>query len=193
MYDIALFVHLVGVALLISGLAISLVSLFRMTSARDITGVRAAALPGRLIAILMPVAMLLILVAGLYMVSQAKKNDEDFGWSSGWVQVAIAAFVIMLVVGPAVNGRRSEHLAKVAFAAPDGPITAEVDAARRDPVLHMAEGYGSAQVVSFLFLMTTKPGLLTSVLVAVVLGAIGIAIGLRTSKLAAQAPGVITS
>jgi Predicted integral membrane protein (DUF2269) len=153
MYDTALFLHLVGVAILVVALSYTLGGLFRAQRATSIGGIRSSLGFLPVAEKLIPVGMLLILAFGLYMVGKG-----HWGWGTGWVDVAIAIFVLMSVLGPAVESKRTAKLHEAVENLPDGPIPPEVEALRRDPVLTHVALFGSWQIVAFLYLMTNKPG-----------------------------------
>jgi uncharacterized membrane protein len=166
MYDVALFLHLLGVITLVIALAYTLGGLFRAQRASDIAGIRSALGFVPLAERLIPPAMVLILAAGLFMV-----GDGHWGWGTGWVDVAIAVFVLMSVLGPAVESKRTAALRDRVSELPDGPVPAEVEALRRDPVLTHVALFGSSQIVAFLFLMTNKPSLAGAIAACAVAGA----------------------
>src|SRR5437588_1027099 len=130
MYDVALFLHVLGVVTLVIALAYTLGGLFRAQRAPDVAGIRSALVFVPIAERLIPPAMIVILAAGLYMV-----GDGHWGWGTGWVDVAIAVFVLMSVLGPAVEGKRIGALHERIDELPDGPVPPEVEALRRDPVL----------------------------------------------------------
>ena len=93
MYDIALFLHLVGVVMLVIALSYTLGGLFRAQRATDVGGVRSALGFVPIAERIIPPAMILILACGLYMVGKG-----NWGWDTGWVDVAIAIFLLMSVL-----------------------------------------------------------------------------------------------
>ena len=153
MYDFALFMHLVGVVLLVISLSYTLGGLFRAQRASTVGDIRSSLVFVPIAEKIIPVAMLVILGFGLFMV-----GDGHWGWGTGWVDVAIAIFLLMSVLGPAVEGKRTAKLLEGVEELPDGPVPPEVEALRRDPVLTHVALFGSWQIVAFLFLMTNKPG-----------------------------------
>lgn len=191
MYNVALFLHVVGVVTLVSGLALSLIGMARAQRATDVRALRAALGLSPLTERLIPPALALILLPGLYMASR-HGGDGGIRWSSGWLDVAMGLFVVMAALGPTVEGRRIGALRLAAEEAPDGPLTAEIDAARRDPVLTHVGTLGACSIIAFLFLMTTKPalgGALATVLVAAAVSVVLGRLALRTvSVVAVSAP-----
>jgi hypothetical protein len=183
MYDVALFLHLVGVALLVTAISYTLGGLFRSQRATTVGQIRSSLVFVPLAERIIPVGMLLILGFGLYMV-----GDGHWGWGTGWVDVAIAIFVLMSVLGPAVESKRTAKLHDAVEKLPDGPVPPEVDALRRDPVLTHVAMFGSWQIVGFLYLMTNKPGWGGAIATALIAAAISVPLArlaLRTPATAA--------
>ena len=168
MYDIALFAHVMGVVLLVSSVMFSLTGVLRAHRAATVGQLRTAVSGSAVADGLIPPAMLLVWGAGLYLLSR-HGDDGHIRWTSPWIVASLAIVLVMSALGPAVEGRRVARLHKAAEETPDGPVTAELDALRRDPALVHVLLFGSCQIVVLLFLMTNKPGLGTTL--AVVIGA----------------------
>jgi uncharacterized membrane protein len=180
MYDFVLFLHLLGVALLVGSLSFSLGGFFRAQRAQTTGAIRSALDFVPLEEKLIGPTMLVLLASGLYMV-----GNGHWGWGTGWVDVAIALFVLMSFLGPVVEGRRIGALLERVKQVPDGPVTPEIEAMRRDPVLTHVAAFGACQVVAFLYLMTNKPSL-GGALAAVIAAAV---VSLVLGRLALRAPG----
>jgi len=175
MYDVVLFLHILGVVTLVTALAFSLCGLFAAQRASDDSGIRSALNFVPVAEKLIPPAMITILAAGLYLV-----GNGHWGWGTGWVDVALAIFAVMMVLGPGVEGKRIGAMHEKVAEAPDGPIPPELDAMRADPVLTHVATFGSTQIVVFLYLMTNKPSLGGALLTA----AIGAAVSMPLARLA---------
>lgn len=113
MYDVALFFHLLGVLLLVLSLSYTLGGLVVAQRAREVSGVRAVLTFVPVAERGIPVAMQLIAGAGLYMAAR-HGDDGSIRWSSGWLDVALVIFAVMLVLGPSVEGRRVRRLREAA-------------------------------------------------------------------------------
>ncbi|MDQ1703395.1 MAG: putative integral rane protein [Frankiaceae bacterium] len=156
MYAIALFIHVVGVVLLAGAVALSAACYFAARRATDIAGLRSALALLPATERLMPFAIPLILLAGLYMVGK-HGDDGGIAWSNAWVIVSLVMFVVMAIAGSGIEGPRLSALHKRALAAPDGAISPDLDTLRRDPVVRSIMFFGFAMITGFLFLMTVKP------------------------------------
>lgn len=158
MYDIALFLHLLGVALLIGAVTTTVLATLRAQTASSVGDIRLLTSVMKKIDVVIGPAMLLILADGLYMVSQ-HGGDGSIRWSSGWVDVALIIFLVMAVLGPTIEAGHAKRVLAAATQAPDGPIPSSLDALRRAPVPMYVSLFGVSQILAFLFLMTNKPGL----------------------------------
>lgn len=158
MYDIALFLHLLGVALLIGAVTTTVLATVRAQTASSVGEIRLLTGVMKKIDLVIGPAMLLILADGLYMVSR-HGDDGGIRWSSGWVDVALVIFLVMAVLGPTVEAGHAKRLLVAASQAPDGPVPVSLDALRRAQVPMYVSSFGVSQILAFLFLMTDKPGL----------------------------------
>lgn len=180
--------HLCGVGLLFLMISIELVALCGAPRAASTDRLRGALYAGPAAAKLAPVAVLVIAVTGLWMVGRFSWLD----FSEPWVVVSIAATVVVSALGVAVHGRRLEALGDAAERAADGPVSAELRALTRDPVMH-ASGWASVGAsVSFLYVMVAHPGAGWSVLAFVIAPAVGVAVGQVLLARSAQQPGPAT-
>lgn len=171
MYDIALFLHILGVVLLVGAVTTTLLAILRTQRAATVAEVGSLAAVTKKIDLVIGPAMLLILGPALYMVSQ-HGDDGSISWTSGWVEVALVVFLVMAVLGPTVEAGHAKRLVRLASELPEGPVPPELDAARRAPAGTYVTFFGISQILAFLYLMTNKPGLIGSITVCVVAGAL---------------------
>lgn len=167
MYDVALFLHIVGVVLLVGAVTTTLLATLRAQRARTVAEIASLTAVTRKIDLVIGPAMLLILGPALYMVSRGG-DDGSIHWTSGWVDVALVVFLVMAVLGPTVEAGHAKRLQRLATQLPDGPVPPELDAARRAPAATYVTFFGVAQIIAFLYLMTNKPGLIGSLTACVV-------------------------
>lgn len=158
MYDIALFLHLVGVALLIGAVTTTVLATLRAQTASSVSEIRLLTSVMKKIDYVIGPAMLLIFANGLYMVSR-HGDDGSIRWTSGWVDVALVIFLVMAALGPTAEAGHAKRLLAAASQAPDGPVSASLDKLRRTRVPMYVSSFGVWQILAFLFLMTDKPGL----------------------------------
>jgi uncharacterized membrane protein len=153
MDDVALFFHLIGALLFVAGIVLAGVA-FEFARRRD-RPAEIALLVGltRIGVVLVAVGGLLLPVFGLWLVDLG-----NFGYGSGWVEAAIALYVVVLVLG-GLGGRRPKEARLLAtrLAAKDGPMTNELRALL-DNRISRAENYGSLLIVlAIVVLMVFKP------------------------------------
>lgn len=171
MYDFALFLHLLGVILLVAAVTTTLVATLRAQTAGSVGQLRTLTAVAKKIDVVIGPATLLILAAGLYMVAR-HGDDGGIRWNSGWVDVAIVIFLVMSVLGPTVEAGHAKRLLQSVQDLPDGPVPAEVDALRRSSLVTYVSLFGAGQIVAFLYLMTNKPGLAGSLAACAVAAAV---------------------
>ena len=114
-----------------------------------------------------PVAIIGLFATGAYLTS------DLWTWDTRWIDVSIAALVVIAVQGPVVAGRRAKALEHALKENGPGPLG---DAARRmtrDPALWMATFANPGIVLGIMWNMTQKPGIAEAIAAV----AIGYAVG----------------
>jgi hypothetical protein len=121
MYSAALFLHLLGVVLLVGSVTTTLLTTLRVQTAGSVAELRTlTAVTKRIEAFIVP-GMVLIIVSGLYMVSQHGYHGS-IPWSAGWVGTALFVAVLLSVIGRTVEARDAKRLhAAVASASRQWP------------------------------------------------------------------------
>lgn len=152
-YNAALFGHVLGVLLFVSGIVLAGVP-FEIARRRQepseiavILGLARAGVP------LVGAGTLMVLGFGLWLV-----HLGSWGFGTGWVDGALALFVIALVLG-AVGGQRPKaarvHAAQLA--SEHAPLDAELRNLLCDPVSRAINYASAAAVLAILGLMVFKP------------------------------------
>jgi hypothetical protein len=192
LYEVVLFLHITAAVLTFGVAAVMHVLLARLRSATDVRQVRDQMPLLKGLGPLFPVGALLILAFGAYLV-QIADDGEGISWSDGWVIAAIVGLVAMEAVGGAVIARREKVLHDAVEAAPDGPVSGDIAALIHDKGIWYGSHFATAEAFGIVLLMTTKPSGVTSALVLVVAGLIGVASAvpfLRTAPVVlATSPG----
>jgi hypothetical protein len=190
MYNAALFLHLLGVVLLVGSVTTTLLTTLRVQTAGSVAELRTlTAVTKRIEAFIAP-GMVLIIASGLYMVSQHGYHGS-IPWSAGWVDTALFVSVLLSVIGRTVEARDAKRLhAAIDSASGEWPHAdlREVQLAA-SPIYSVF--FGSSQVVALLYLMTNRPGLAVSIAVCVVAAAASAIAGfirIRSVRRAAHAP-----
>ncbi len=185
-YTLALFIHLVGAIGAFVSIGTWLLGLAALRRACRVEQVRALAWLIIVASPLMVLSVLLIALAGLDMAL------STWGLHTGWIAVAIVSFVLMAPVGPLVLAARMYTVMDLAQAAPDGPLPDELERRTHDPILLVAAQTLTAVLLGIVFLMTTKPALVNSIVVMVVAFFLGVVSGLPfwlRGRRAKHAPG----
>lgn len=182
MYQVALFIHILGVFGIVAGHTLIHVGLEVMRRAQTIERIRdwAAILAG--LDKFMPPVTLAVLVAGVYMAW------TRWGWTTPWIDASLVIFLLLMILGPLLPGRRFAAINRAVKTQESGIIPDTLVAQYRDRTLWIIENASSALILAMLFLMTTKPGLAGTLVVIVTGLALGIVIGALSPT---DMPGVV--
>jgi hypothetical protein len=167
-YSMSLFLHIVGALALFAAFGLEWAGLYGLHRATVAGQVREwARLLGAPRFVGGPAA-LTVLITGIYL------SATRWG-AQGWIVVALAAMVVIAVLGAALTGRRAGAIDR-ALPAEDGPIPAALDRRLHDPVLTLSIALRTALFLGIVFVMSTKPstaGALTAMVVALIAGSAG--------------------
>jgi hypothetical protein len=163
-YDVILFIHLSALAAAFGADGVIVLVRRRLLAAR--TGGEALQwlAIAKAAARAYPVALLLLVASGSYMVHDA------WSWSAGWIDAGLAGAVALAVLGGGIEGRAAGRIAKGLAARPQEAPGALV----RDRVFWTVGLGNPALALGIVFVMATKPsapGAIASLLVAYALGA----------------------
>src|SRR5258708_39601270 len=102
------------------------------------------------------------------------------GWvlQSGWIAVGMISVVLMARLGKALMEPRRRTIDRLAREAQDGPLPESLEQRIHDPVLLTSVLTIAALLFGIVFLMTTKPALIGSLIVMAVSLGVGFALGL---------------
>lgn len=171
-YHYVLYIHLVSLFVGIGAAAILSVCLFQLRGARELTDAlpwgKVAGKVGRFF----PVAILGLFGSGAYMTS------DVWTWSTGWIEVGIAALVVLAIQGPVIaerSGKKLEHALKENG---PGPLGEHARRMTRYPGLWVTEFSAIGLVLAIVWNMTVKAGTGTAIAAAVIGYGVGAALGL---------------
>lgn len=154
MEDVALFLHLLGVLLFVSGAVVAGVS-FEVARGKERADEVALLLSlSRYGVALVGAGALLLFVCGLWLVGLG----DDVGFGTAWVDAAIALFLLVVALG-SLGGHRPKRARLLATELAERGETAgpELRALLDDPASRAAN-YGSALLIlAILALMVFKP------------------------------------
>ncbi len=179
LYPFALFAHIVGVLSLFMAIALEMSSIVGMRRASSIDQVRTWANLSAVSDRIFPLASLLTLIAGVYMAF------VGWGWQVAWIDVSLLVLILMSIVGPLVNSRRLRMIHNAAEKIPAGPVPQSLTQMIEDPVLWTGVQTLSMMALGVVFLMTTKPGSLETMIVlivSVVLGMLSVPVSKRLRR-----------
>ena len=175
-YHVVLYIHFLSLFVGIGAGAILVLCLFQLKAATTLVD----AIPwGRIsekTARAFPIAILGLFGTGAYMTS------DVWTWSTGWIDVGIAALVVLAVQGPAAGtyfGKKIQHALRENGR---GPLGANARQAARPLGLWAAEFSNFGLVFGIVWNMTTKPGTGSAVAAAIGGYVIGGLIGVVLSR-----------
>jgi hypothetical protein len=185
-YRVVLYIHLLSLFVGIGAGAIMVLCLFQLKGAKTLMDAvpwgRIAGKTGRAF----PIAILGLFGTGAYMTS------DVWTWSTGWIEVAIAALVVLAVQGPGAGiyfGKKIEHALRENG---PGPLNVHARQTARHPGLWVAEFSNLGLVFGVVWIMTTKPGTGGSVAAAVGGYVIGGLLGFVLSRVGSAEPAPVT-
>jgi len=170
LYQLALFLHIIGGFGLIAAITVEAIGLrgLRRAAQRNDALVWLGISRG-IVMRLAPASLGLILVTGLYMVATA--------WGPrGWILVALASLLLLGVIGAFGTGLRMARIGPAVGRA-QGPLSDELRSTLRDPILLMSLRVRLAMVLGVVLVMTVKPSAGASLLVIVLAIGLGLLAG----------------
>jgi hypothetical protein len=186
-YHYVLYIHLLSLFVGIGAATVLSVCLFQLRGARELTDAlpwgKAAGKVGRFF----PVAILGLFGSGAYMTS------DIWTWSTGWIQVGIAALVVLAIQGPVIaerSGKKLEHALKENG---PGPLGEHARRMTRYPGLWVTEFSAIGLVLAIVWNMTVKAGTGTSIAAAVIGYGAGAALGLFFTRAPAAEAEAVTA
>lgn len=177
LYDVLLFLHIVGVVLLFAAITIETLAGARMRGADRVEEVASwAHFTEQATGPLHGISTLLLAVPGLWM---AHINDL---WSAAWVQIGIGVLVVAAAVGIGYSSTRVRRIGAAAGAAGPGPVDAALRAMARDANLWLVHHGLAGLGVGAIFIMAVKPGMVGSITSVVAAGLLGLGVGASVNR-----------
>jgi len=179
-YQVVLYIHFLALFVGVGAAAILVLCLFQLRGARTLAdAVPWGRVAGR-VGNAFPIAILGLFASGAYMTS------DVWTWSTGWIDVGIAALVVLALQGPLVGERTAKKLERALHANGPGPLGDKARRMTRHPGLWVTEFTAIGLVLATVWNMTQKPGT-ASAIVAVVIGyAVGVAVALAFTRAPAE-------
>ena len=176
-YTIVLFFHVSGAIGYFVGMGTWLFGLAAMRRAQRVEQVRSLVQLVGLSGPLFGLSVLLLLAAGLYMALTA------WGLLTSWIMVGLISLVLLAPLGTAFLEPRRRVIDRLAQKAPDGPLPEELERCIHDPILLTVPQTLTALLLGVVFLMTTKPSLVGSIIVMAVALVLGLVWGALVSRM----------
>jgi hypothetical protein len=176
-YHYVLYVHLLSLFVGIGAGSVLLACLLQLRAARTVEQAAPWGIMAGKVGKLFPVAILGLFGTGAYMTS------DLWTWSTRWIDVAIAALVVLTVQGAGIAERTGHKLGAALQANGPGPLGPEARRMTLHPGLWVVEFSNLGIVFAVVWNMTLKPGLgesLAAVLIGYAVGA-GLALLLTRS------------
>jgi hypothetical protein len=177
-YHVILYIHLLSLFLGIGAGAVLLTCLFQLRTARTVEAAVPWGMVSGKVAKLFPVAILGLFGTGAYMTS------HFWTWSTPWIDVGIAALVLLGVQGGGIAEHTAKKLQAAMMANGPGPLGPEARRMTLHPGLWVVELSNLCVVFGVVWNMTEKPGWSGSIAAIVV----GYAVGAGLALLFRRAP-----
>ena len=178
-YHYVLYVHLLSLFVGIGAGSVLLVCLFQLRAARTLEQAAPWGMLAGQVGKFFPVAILGLFGTGLYMTT-----ETSFPWSmsTGWVDVGIAALVLLFVQGAGIAERTGHKLGAALQANGPGPLGPEARRMALHPGLWVVEFSNLGVVFAVVWNMTEKPGLGGAIAAVVVGYVVGAALALLVTR-----------
>ncbi|HZQ17610.1 MAG TPA: hypothetical protein VFA90_02730 [Terriglobales bacterium] len=171
-FSIVLFVHVLSAMALFVAIALEGAILARVRAAQNIEALKLAVRnSGRLGAIYGP-AFIGILLGGIYLAAQLHIR-------AAWVPLALGATLLIAIIGGVMTARKMSRLRK---AAEESSAFEPLAAIARGNTLAVSYGFRAGLAVGIVFLMSTTPTLMPSLLALTIASVSGVVLGLRMRR-----------
>lgn len=167
-YGIVVFLHLIALAVLVGAIVLVGVSYVRLRAARSLEEAAPWVTLADQTTVVFPVSIIGLFASGAYLTS------DRWSWSTHWVDVSIAALVLVAVQGPLIAGRTTSQLARAVREHAPGPLGENVRSLARTPALWFVVCGNPAIVLAIVWNMTVKPNTAGAIGAVVVGYAVGV-------------------
>jgi hypothetical protein len=182
-YHYVLYVHLLSLFVGIGAGSVLLACLLQLRAARTVEQAAPWGIMAGKVGKLFPVAIIGLFATGAYMTST---SVSPWSWGTRWIDVAIAALVVLTVQGAGIAERTGHKLGAALQANGPGPLGPEARRMTLHPGLWVVEFSNLGIVFGVVWNMTLKPGFGES-LAAVLIGyAVGAGLALLVTRSAQE-------
>jgi hypothetical protein len=176
-YRLVLFLHLCALLGAIGTAALLHFAEIQLRAAATVAAVRTWTSLIEKGAKVFPVALLVLLGSGAYLV------DRRWTWSSGWIDASLVGVGILFVVGAGVVGGRRRALRRELAHTTDGAVTAPLARIACEHVGGVASWTNTGLAFGIVFVMTTKPSLAGSLVALAAAAGLGALVALRVGRI----------
>jgi hypothetical protein len=181
-YTVVLFLHLAGALFLFMDFALEWLIQGRVHNAATLEQAGRWLAAGKRVPLIGAIGGIGVFIPGLYLAAHGKL------WDQAWIQAALTAAVMIVVLGAAITRPRLRKLAKAAKESVPGAAqgtgqTGSISIARLgDPLIVYSLRIRVLLAFGVLYLMAAKPGLRATLATMGIALALGIAISIPASK-----------
>jgi hypothetical protein len=182
-YHYVLYIHLLSLFVGIGAGSVLLACLLQLRAARTVEQAAPWGMVAGKVGKLFPIAILGLFGTGAYMTSE---TTFPWTWSTRWIDVGIAALVVLTVQGAGIAERTAHKLKAALMANGPGPLGSEARRMALHPGLWVVEFSNLGIVFGVVWNMTEKPGLGESIAAVVVGYAVGAVLALLVTRSAQE-------
>ncbi|MGH7564324.1 MAG: DUF2269 family protein [Gemmatimonadota bacterium] len=170
LYDIALFVHMLGLIALFGAFVVSVGAGARLRSATDMEQIRTWLGLLESTGPMFPAGLGLLLLSGLYMMMDSWRALYP------WIAVALVGLILIGVLGGVVVGRRLRALS-AATAESGGTVSEDLSRRIAEPLTWTMMAALNGLALGIVWVMSTKPGWAGSIIAVALATVLGAALG----------------
>jgi hypothetical protein len=182
-YHYVLYVHLLSLFVGIGAGSVLLACLLQLRAARTVEQAAPWGMMAGKMGKLFPVAIIGLFASGAYMTST---SVSPWSWSTRWIDVGIAALVVLTVQGAGIAERTGHKLGAALQANGPGPLGPEARRMTLHPGLWVVEFSNLGIVFGVVWNMTLKPGLGESIAAVLIGYAVGAGLALLLTRSAQE-------
>ncbi|GGF13648.1 hypothetical protein GCM10010954_10470 [Halobacillus andaensis] len=150
-YNVVLFLHILGTVVMFAAVGVTVTAMAAMLYANKTESLREWSSLAVKMDILLPFSVIIVLVPGLFLVF------STWGWGEAWVNLSLAALLLMTFMGPLINLPRLKAILAAANKELESTPSLQLQAKVKDRVLWHSVLIMTLMLVAILFLMTVKP------------------------------------
>ena len=185
-YHYVLYIHLLALFVGIGAGSVLLACLFQLRAARTVEGAAPWGMMAGKVGKLFPVAIIGLFASGAYMTST---SVSPWSWSVRWIDVAVAALVVLTLQGAGIAERTGHKLGAALRANGPGPLGPEARRMTLHAGLWVVEFSNLGIVFGVVWNMTLKPGLGEAIAAVLVGYAVGAVLALLVTRSAQEELG----